>query len=65
MPLFHVTDMECDACVRAITNAVHEVDRAATVAVDLPAGLVRVDNAAAAPERLAEAMREAGFTVTG
>lgn len=63
MPTFDVADMECEACARAITNAVRGVDPAAVVAIDLTARQVRIDNATVAPERLAAALREAGFTV--
>jgi copper chaperone len=62
MPDFVVSDMTCDACVRAITHAVHSVDPAAGVAVDLAAKRVRVDSAAPSAA-LAEAMDDAGFTV--
>jgi copper chaperone len=62
MPDFVVSDMTCDACVRAITHAVHAVDPAAGVVVDLVAKRVRVDSAASA-STLAAAMDDAGFTV--
>lgn len=62
MPSFHVADMTCSGCVKAITGAVRDVDAAATVDADLDSKIVRVDSSAAA-EVLAEAMRDAGFTV--
>jgi copper chaperone len=62
MPDFVVSDMTCDACVRAITHAVHSVDPDAGVVVDLMTKRVRVDSAASA-STLAEAMGDAGFTV--
>jgi copper chaperone len=62
MQAFHVTDMTCDACIRALTSAVQEVDPGATLNADLPAKQVRV-NSAADRGALAEAMRDAGFTV--
>ncbi len=62
MPNFHVSDMTCSGCVRAITGAVHDVDAAATVDTNLDTKLVRVSSTAA-PEVLADAMRDAGFTV--
>lgn len=62
MPDFVVSDMTCDACVRAITHAVHSVDPAAGVVVDLAGKRVRVDSVAPAAS-LAAAMDDAGFTV--
>ena len=62
MPVFRVPDMTCQGCVRAVTGAVKDVDEAASVDVDLDSKQVRVTSAAPA-DALAEAMREAGFTV--
>jgi copper chaperone len=62
MPMFRVPDMTCQGCVRAITGAVKDIDAAADVDVDLDSKQVRVTSAAA-PDALAAAMRDAGFTV--
>lgn len=62
MPVFLVPDMTCDGCVRAVTNAVKAVDGAAVVRADLATKRVEIDSTAAAPA-LAEAVRDAGFTV--
>ena len=62
MPNFRVPDMTCQGCVRAVTGAVKDVDAAAAVDVDLDSKQVRVTSTAA-PDALAAAMREAGFTV--
>jgi copper chaperone len=62
MQTFHVSDMTCAGCVKAITGAVRDLDDAATVAADLQTKLVRIDSRAT-PAALAEAMRDAGFTV--
>jgi len=62
MPDFRVPDMHCDGCIRALTGAVQEVDRQATLNADLDTKLVHVASAAS-PQALAEAMREAGFDV--
>lgn len=59
---FDVQGMTCQHCVRAVTEAVKRVDAGARVEVDLAAGRVAVDSAAPR-ERLAEAMREEGYTV--
>ncbi len=61
MQTFHVPDMTCGGCVRAITNAVKEADPAAEIAADVPTHLVRIDSAKPA-EALLAAIREAGFT---
>ena len=62
MPVFRVPDMTCSGCVRAVTNAVRDVDAAASVDADLETKQVRVTSAAAV-DALAAAVREAGFTV--
>ena len=62
MPVFHVPDMSCDACVRALSVAVRDVDSGAALQADLESKQVRVASSASA-EALAAAMREAGFTV--
>eukprot|EP01035_Chromulina_nebulosa_P068379 gene68379-93710_t len=56
MPDFHVPDMTCDGCARAITSAVQATDPAATLKIDLAAHLVAVTSARPAAA-LAEAMR--------
>jgi copper chaperone len=45
---FKVAKMSCGHCVRAVTEAVHGVDAAARVDVDLKAGEVTVANAVGA-----------------
>ena len=62
MPSFHVSDMTCSGCVKAITGAVRDLDAAATVDANLETKLVVVASNATA-DALAEAMRDAGFTV--
>lgn len=62
MPAFRVTDMTCDGCIRALTAAVKDVDAGATLQADLTSKQVQVASSAA-PDALAAAMREAGFTV--
>jgi len=62
MPNFRVPDMTCQGCVRVVTGAVKDIDAAAQVDVDLDSKQVRVASTAA-PDALAAAMREAGFTV--
>ena len=61
MQTFHVPDMTCGGCVRAITNAVQAADPAATIATDVPNHLVRIDSTQPA-QVLVAAMQDAGFT---
>jgi copper chaperone CopZ len=61
MTRFSVPDMHCDACIRAITDAVRRVDPAAELHIDL--ATLTVDIASSQPEsRLADAIDDAGFT---
>jgi copper chaperone len=51
MQSFTVTGMSCAHCVRAVTEAIQQLDPAAKVEVDLDAGRVVVrDEALSAPE---------------
>jgi len=62
VPSFHVSDMTCSGCVKAITGAVRDLDPAATVDANVETKLVVVASNATT-DALAEAMRDAGFTV--
>jgi copper chaperone len=57
-----VTDIHCDACIRSLTGAVQDLDDKAALLADLQTKLVRVETTAPAAA-VAEAMRDAGFTV--
>ena len=59
--IFHVPDMSCEGCVRAITRAVQGIDAEAGVSADLPAHRVRITSDHPAAE-LEAAIRDAGFT---
>lgn len=61
MQTFHVPDMTCGGCVRAITNAVKGADPAAEIVAEIPTHLVRIDSTQPAAALIA-AMRDAGFT---
>ena len=61
MTTFIVSDMTCDGCVRAITNAVKGAAPDAVVRADLATKEVEITGKAT-PEVFAEAMRDAGFT---
>ena len=54
--------MTCSGCVKAITGAVRDLDPSARVEANLETKLVAVASSATA-DTLAEAMRDAGFTV--
>ena len=58
---FQVNDMTCGHCVKAITQAVADVDAAAKVDIDLPTHRVRIDGNNDA-EALRAAIAEAGYT---
>lgn len=58
---FTVQDMTCGHCVRAVTDAVHAVDPAATVEVDLAAGRVTVRGTAAPAATIASAITSEGY----
>ena len=61
MQEFEVSGMTCGHCVRAVTEAIHGVDVAAQVAVDLSAGRVTVRDGTAAPDRVAQAIAAEGY----
>ena len=57
-----VDNMSCGHCVRAVTEAVQELDAEAQVVVDLAAKKVTVDSTAALPS-ISAAIEEAGYPV--
>lgn len=61
MQSFTVQDMTCGHCVRAVTDAVHTVDPAATVEVDLAAGRVMVRDMTAPATEIASAITSHGY----
>lgn len=62
MPTFKVDGMTCAHCERAVTNAVHQIDPGAAVAVDLASGTVSTDSRTD-ESQLAEAIRAEGYKV--
>ncbi|UCE31981.1 MAG: heavy-metal-associated domain-containing protein [Burkholderiales bacterium] len=58
---FRVEDMSCAHCVRAITQAVQEIDASAQVDADLDAKTVRVESSADA-QALRGAIGAAGYS---
>ena len=59
---FQVQGMSCGHCVQAVTKAVHAVDAAAQVQVDLSGASVSVESKAA-KEAIASAIQDAGYEV--
>ncbi len=59
---FQVQGMTCGHCERAVTQAIQQVDPAATVQIDRASGQVQVQSAALR-EQLAAAIAEEGYTV--
>lgn len=59
---FNVKGMTCGGCARAVTNAVQQVDPAASVDVDLAAQTVSVESSADAAQ-VEAAIQEAGYAV--
>jgi copper chaperone len=57
---FQLPDMTCGHCVKAVTQALREVDPEARVEIDLPAHRVRVESTRPR-ETLAAALAEAGY----
>ncbi len=60
---FEIPNMTCGHCVRAITEAVHAVDPAATVQTDLPQHRIQV-NTAVTREAVVAQLVAAGYTPT-
>lgn len=57
---FQVNDMSCGGCARSITNAVKQVDPAASVDVDIAQKTVKVTSSVS-PEKVLNAISEAGY----
>ncbi len=62
MTQLRVSDIHCDACIRAMTGAVRDLDGSATLQADLTTKFVRIETIAS-DIAVAEAIRDAGFTV--
>lgn len=63
MTEFEVKDMTCGHCVDTITRVVNETAPTASVAIDLPTHLVRIDGVFNA-DVIERAIREVGYTPT-
>jgi len=60
MTTFHVPDMSCGHCTKAIEKAISEADRDAAVTCDLETHLVKIDSALPAAT-LAATLTHAGY----
>ena len=60
MHAFNLPQMSCGHCVKAVTEAAHEVDPQAKVEVDLPAKQARIESPQPR-EKFVEALAEAGY----
>lgn len=60
---FQIKGMNCGHCVRAVTRAVHSIDPAATVAIDLASGRARIETAQPS-DQIAARIREEGYAVS-
>ena len=60
---FHVTDMTCSHCERAVKAAVQQVDPQAVVTIDRAANRVDIDSTANRLA-LAQAIKEEGYAVS-
>ncbi|PXX63050.1 copper chaperone CopZ [Nocardia tenerifensis] len=61
-----VTGMTCGGCAGRVREGIGRLDGVTGVAVDLPTGRVTVDSAAPIDRAtIAEAVGQAGYTVTG
>ncbi len=57
---FSIPDMSCGHCVKAITQALAQLDPAATLSADLPTRPITVQSAQER-EKVAAALAEAGY----
>ncbi|HEU4799119.1 MAG TPA: heavy-metal-associated domain-containing protein [Gemmatimonadales bacterium] len=59
-----IDGMSCGHCVAAVTKALEDVEGVTIENVSIGAATVAYDPAVASPEKLAEAVSEAGYTAT-
>ena len=59
---FDISDMTCGHCVRAISKAVASIDEGAKVQCDVATHRIQVDPTHATIERIADAIKAAGYT---
>lgn len=62
MPTFKVEDMTCGHCVGVITKAIKAEDQNATVEIDLPTKMVKIESGKSA-ESFVSVITEAGYAI--
>ncbi len=62
MSEFRIPEIHCEGCIRSLTGAVRDLDDKAVLHADLATKMVRI-NTTAGDDAVAEAIRDAGFTV--
>ena len=60
--IFNVLGMTCEHCEKAVSRAIRQLDRAATVEIDRPAGKVEVESSQPT-EALKQAIVDEGYSV--
>lgn len=63
MVTFSVPKMKCGGCAQSVTNALHKIDEAAVVDVDLEKKQVKFDSRVSQDKAL-NALAEAGYPAT-
>lgn len=61
MIAFDVQDMTCGHCVNAVTKAIRQADKEATVSVNLETKRVQISSPSTDPTTFEAAIREAGY----
>jgi len=64
MTTLKVPDMTCGHCKAAVESAIHGLDAAAAVAVDLATHTVRIETAKVPTAAILAALNEAGYPAT-
>jgi len=64
MTTLKVPDMTCGHCQATVENAIHGLDAAAAVAVDLATHTVRIKAAKVPTTAILAALKEAGYEAT-
>ncbi len=61
MSRFNVTGLHCNGCVARVTKAVKEIAPDAVVAIDLPSGIMNLENAEADPSEIIAKIESCGY----
>ena len=58
---FHISNMNCDGCAKGVAASIQQADPRARAEFDLERREVTIGDASAPAERIAKAMRDAGW----